>query len=90
MANYIPNANFCGTDSFSYQIKDSFGPTGSNIASVTITVVCINDAPVAVNDTASTNRNVSVSIDVVANDTDADSGTALSGYLSVTGVVNIT
>ena len=43
-----------------------------------MTVICVNDNPVAINDSASTNRNVTVGIDVVANDTDADSGTALA------------
>lgn len=40
---YTPNANFNGTDSFTYQAFD--GALPSNIATVTITVRAVNDAP---------------------------------------------
>ena len=43
-----PNANFNGTDTFTYQVTD--GATDSNTATVTITVNAVNDAPVAVDD----------------------------------------
>ena len=49
---YTPNANFNGTDSFTYTASD--GTAVSNIATVTITVDAVNDAPVAVNDAATT------------------------------------
>ena len=42
---YTPNANFNGTDSFSYTVNDQSGET-SNVASVTITVTSVNDRPV--------------------------------------------
>ena len=42
---YIPDANFCGNDSFTYKAND--GISDSNIATVHITVGCINDPPVA-------------------------------------------
>ncbi len=41
---YSPNANFFGTDTFSYQAND--GAMNSNVATVTITVNEINDPPV--------------------------------------------
>ena len=40
--------NFNGTDSFTYTASD--GTAVSNVATVTITVAAVNDAPVAVND----------------------------------------
>ena len=43
--SYIPDADFCGTDSFTYHAND--GQDDSNTATVTITVACENDAPVA-------------------------------------------
>jgi len=43
---YIPNPNFNGTDSFSYQSND--GGLDSNLATVTITVATVNDAPTAI------------------------------------------
>ena len=49
---YTPAANFNGTDSFTYTASD--GTAVSNVATVTITVTGVNDAPVAVNDTATT------------------------------------
>ena len=42
---YIPNSNFCGSDSFTYKANDGF--SDSNIATVHITVNCINDPPAA-------------------------------------------
>ena len=45
---YTPNANFNGADSFTYTAND--GTADSNVATVTITVDAVNDAPVAVND----------------------------------------
>ena len=41
---YTPNANFNGTDSFTYKVYD--GDLNSNVATVTITVNPVNDAPV--------------------------------------------
>ena len=43
---YTPNADFNGTDSFTYTASD--GTAASNVATVTITVTGVNDAPVAV------------------------------------------
>ena len=45
---YTPQANFSGTDPFTYTASD--GETTSNVATVTITVNPVNDAPVAVAD----------------------------------------
>ncbi|WP_206816215.1 Ig-like domain-containing protein, partial [Chroococcus sp. FPU101] len=67
---YTPNANFNGTDSFTYQISDGLGGTSS--ATVNITVSPVNDAPVANNDSATTNEDTAVTIAVLANDTDVD------------------
>jgi VCBS repeat-containing protein len=40
---YTPNADFNGTDSFTYRASD--GSADSNVATVTITVTPVNDAP---------------------------------------------
>ncbi len=45
---YTPDANFNGTDSFTYKAND--GQADTNAATVTITVNPVNDPPVAVND----------------------------------------
>ena len=68
--------NFNGTDSFTYTASD--GTAASNVATVTITVDAVNDAPVAVNDAATTTEETAVSGTVLANDTDVDAGTTLT------------
>jgi len=63
---YTPNANFCGVDSFTYHANDL--AVDSNIATVDINVVCVNNAPVADNDSKSTNEDTPVNVGVQAND----------------------
>ncbi len=74
---YTPTANFTGTDSFTYTASD--GTAVSNVATVTMTVTGVNDAPLAVNDTASTTEETAVSGNVLGNDTDVDTGTDAHG-----------
>ena len=42
---YSPNANYNGSDSFTYKAND--GIDDSNTATVSITVTAVNDAPVS-------------------------------------------
>jgi FtsP/CotA-like multicopper oxidase with cupredoxin domain len=67
---YTPNADFRGTDIFTYKATD--GTLFSNVATVRITVTPANDPPVAVNDAAATLQDTPVMIDVLANDSDVD------------------
>jgi len=67
---YTPNSNFNGADSFNYEISDGNG--GSDTATVTVNVAPVNDLPIAQNDTATTNQETGVSINVLANDNDVD------------------
>ncbi len=55
---------------FTYEVEDADGDTAQ--ATVTITVTGSNDGPVAIIDTATTDENVSITVDVLANDTDVD------------------
>jgi hypothetical protein len=66
---YTPNANENGTDTFTYQARTG-GNADSNTATVTITINSVNDAPVAVDDSAATDEDTGLSIDVTDNDTD--------------------
>ncbi|GLP81491.1 hypothetical protein TUM20984_29110 [Mycobacterium antarcticum] len=69
---YAPNANYNGTDSFTYTATDG-SLTGT--ATVTVTVTAVDDVPVAVNDTATVVEDSGTTlIDVLANDTDVDAG----------------
>ncbi|MBW3563578.1 MAG: tandem-95 repeat protein [Acidobacteria bacterium] len=81
---YTPNANFFGTDSFSYTVQDSGGLTAS--ATVTVTVNAVNDPPVAANDAYSTSEDTVLTVPapgVLSNDTDAD-GDPLTAVLVTT------
>ena len=72
---YTPNPNVNGPDSFTYTV--TAGGVTSNIATVTVNITPVNDAPVANADTAGGAINTPLVISVLANDTDAD-GDALS------------
>ena len=64
---YTPNLNFCGTDVFQYRVQDEGNLTA--VASVTITVSCVNDPPLATNDTFTVVEDSSNnSLDVLLND----------------------
>ena len=83
---YTPNANFSGTDSFTYRVCDDGTPLPSlcsNFATVTINVLPVNDPPVAVNDNATTNEDTPVAIPVLANDYDVD-GNLVPASVTVT------
>ena len=67
---YTPNANFNGTDTFSYTVSDGNG--GTDTATVTVTVGEENDPPVAVDDSVSMDEDTTATIDPLANDTDPD------------------
>jgi hypothetical protein len=65
---YQPDPNYCGPDSFSYEV-------GGFSAGVWITVTCVDDPPTAVNDSGTVLENSGArAIDVLANDTDIDGG----------------
>ncbi|MFV9691260.1 MAG: Ig-like domain-containing protein [Desulfobacteria bacterium] len=67
---YTPDENFFGTDSFEYQVCDT--DELCDTATVTIDVTPVNDPPVALDDSASTEEDTPVEIDAVANDSDVD------------------
>jgi len=90
---YMPDKDYFGADSFTYQAYD--GADTSAVTNVTLTVVEVNDAPVAGQDSATVAEDdKNFSIDVLANDApgpDNESGQTLdvlSAYASH-GSVNI-
>jgi hypothetical protein len=71
IALYTPEANFAGSDSFTYWVTDGEG--GSTKGTVSITVTATNDAPTAVVDTLGTISATRPStLDLLLNDTDPD------------------
>jgi VCBS repeat-containing protein len=90
--SYVAAANYNGADSFTYVTRDAVGAT-TPPTMVTLSVAAVNDAPVANPDAAAVINNRSVTLDVLANDTDVDAGdtrtitgisaTALGGSVSL-------
>lgn len=73
---YTPNANFNGSDTFTYTVEDNTMLI-SQAATVTVSVTSVNDNPVALADLATTAEDNATSIDVAANDSDVDVGDSL-------------
>ena len=72
---YQPDPNYCNSppgttpDTFTYTLN------GGSTATVSVTVTCVDDAPVAVDDAATVIEDAAATaIDVLANDTDIDGG----------------
>ncbi len=77
---FTPAADFCGDASFDYTLSDGKG--GTDTGAVDVTVTCVNDAPVAVDDPVTVDEDSGVTpIDVLTNDTDVE-----SDAITVTGV----
>ena len=80
---YIPAANFNGVDRFTYKASD--GNSDSEVATVTLTVTPVNDAPIADGQTGfEVDQDSSRAISLIASDVDGD---ALN-YLIVTPPAN--
>src|SRR5690606_6532484 len=89
---YQPDPDYCNDgspfDTFTYTLN------GGSTATVSLTVTCVDDAPVAVNDAATVIEDSGANtIDVLANDTDIDGGTntvqsvtqPANGMVAITG-----
>ena len=79
---YTPDADFSGSDSFTYSVSDG---TASRTASVTITVTSVNDAPVAVDDSYTVDEDSPLSVPapgVLANDSDSDNGSLTASVVT--------
>lgn len=79
--SYVPNANFNGTDQFTYEACDNASPVLCATETVTITVLSINDAPVTLQDQFYTNEDLALNENVLTNDSDID-GNALTATVS--------
>ncbi|PYR74790.1 MAG: adhesin, partial [Acidobacteria bacterium] len=63
---YVPAANFNGADSFTFKVND--GSLDSNVATVSLTINAVNDAPVAQPASYTTPRNTPLVGQLVATD----------------------
>ena len=90
--DYIPNLGFNGSDSFTYKAND--GTDDSNVATATINVSSVNDAPVAVADGYNMNEDGVLNISapgILSNDSDADNDslTAVLGTNVTNGTLTL-
>jgi VCBS repeat-containing protein len=69
--SYTPNANYNGPDSFTFKAYDGFAD--SNVATESLTVNAVNDAPVAANGSSSGNEDTVITGTLVATDIDSAS-----------------
>ncbi|MFZ1316066.1 Ig-like domain-containing protein [Methanothrix sp.] len=69
---YIPEEGYCGTDKFTYTLKDVDGD--SDTATVTINIECVNDIPVANDDSARICQDSTLCSSVADNDIPSKDG----------------
>jgi len=67
---YTPNANFNGSDSFTFQVDDGNGNTDTAV--VDLSVAAVNDAPVVADVSSSTSEEQRVTIALEGSDVDGD------------------
>jgi M6 family metalloprotease-like protein len=76
---YTPASNYFGTDSFTFKVND--GTSDSALAVVALTVTAVNDAPLAINQSITTNEDTAKAIIPSGSDVDGNTLT----YSIVTG-----
>src|SRR5439155_871534 len=62
--SYTPSANYNGGDSFVYQVND--GTADSNLATVSLTITAVNDAPVATAESYTTAEDTALTVNTAA------------------------
>ncbi len=67
---YVPMENYSGIDSFTYRAFD--GVDAGDLMTVTIQVLLVNDAPMAVHDQFAIDEDTDVTLDILVNDLDID------------------
>jgi hypothetical protein len=83
---YTPDANFHGTDVFTYEVCDTTNLCDTAV--VTITIVPINDPPTAIDDSATVDEDSSVTIEVLPNDSDVDGSLSHENLTILSGPFN--
>jgi gliding motility-associated-like protein len=82
---FTPNANWNGTvPIITYTVSDGEG--GIDTGTLTITVTAVNDAPIASDDTQTTQEDTPVSGNVITNDTDLEGNTLTVTQFIIAGI----
>ena len=80
--NYTPTANYNGSDSFTFKSNDG----GDSLpATVNLTITAVNDAPIAVTDSVTTNEDTVITFNPTSNDIDVD-----GNVLTISSVTAVT
>ncbi|SFJ17310.1 CshA-type fibril repeat-containing protein [Phyllobacterium sp. CL33Tsu] len=81
--SFVPVANYDGPiPVISYTVSDG---TDTDTSTLTLTMTPVNDAPIAVDDAATTPENTAVSGNVLGNDTDVDDPTLTVTFFTING-----
>ena len=81
-AYYTPDANYYGSDYFTYSVADATG-LRSNDVNVTITINSVNDIPVTINAVINTEEDTAATKILTAYTTDVDGDADISSYTIV-------
>ena len=85
---YTPNPNYSGSDAFSFTVND--GQIDSAVATVSISITAVNDAPIALDAGFSVQPGKSVTDILPARDVDGDSLVYIKVTDPTNGILNIT
>ena len=80
---FTPNADFNGAAVFNYTVSD--GALSSNVATVTINVAAVNDAPVDYNESVITPEDTPISGNLLTNASDVDGDTLTVSTFTLAG-----
>jgi uncharacterized repeat protein (TIGR03803 family) len=86
--SYTPNADASGADTFTFKAND--GTADSNIATITVTITPVNDAPIAADGSLSTTQSTIATGTLVATDIDGPALTFTIGQNGTKGMATIT
>jgi hypothetical protein len=87
VANYIPNQNYYGNDTFKYKIYDMTSLV-SNEATVTVTINPVNDTPIAYSGTVDTREDENLTINLTSFVSDPDGIEDIASYSIVSNPTN--
>lgn len=87
--SYTSNSDSATSDVLTYSVTDDGSPNQtSNVATVTISITGVNDAPVATSSSTTVDEQISTVIDLSAYASDPDPGTTNYSYAIVSGASN--